>query len=123
MKESVKETLIGAVIVVCVCLAFVGLLQYTMTNIPQAEYTTIDSEIIDTQPIIGEDGELEYIWIVFENGDYYKVKIKDDTDLTVNSEMIIELQKEYFQDIFRNKFYKDSGEYYTISKIVKVPSD
>ena len=84
------------------------------------DYATIDSKIISTNPIIGEDGKIEYLEITFENGDFYKVQIYDDTDLTVNSELIVELKLGWKGGLLLPRVYND---YYSISKIVKVPSD
>ena len=108
----------GLIAVFCVILVM-GIIFFSVFTGVDIDYVTIEGEIIDSETVIKENGEIDYLILTFDNGEIYKVGIGDDVDLTVNSRLIIELKN------FGNRFWfwddYDYDDIYYIDKIIKVP--
>ena len=87
------------------------------------EYTIVDSEIVNIQEILDDKGRIEYLNVTFNESSYnqtYKIRVYDDVDLTVHSKLIVELKRYKYRESRIINEWKYS-EYYTISRIIKVP--
>ena len=86
----------------------------------ESRYIVIDSEIVDVETIVKENGEIDYLLVTFANNETYKINPDNNVDLTVNSKMIIELKKNYTRRFFWEEF--EPTDYpYDISKLIKIP--
>ena len=120
MKEDKEPSGIVFVIVMILIVACFIFLTYNFAfGIYDARYTVVDSKIIDIESIVNEYGELEYLNVTFENNETYKIKIYDDVDLTVNSDLILELKRFYRRTWVWEEFVPT--DYYSINKIIKIP--
>ena len=86
-------------------------------------YITVEGKIINTHPIVDENGQINVLSITFDNGKTYKVLFTEKygiLDLTVNSKLILELRGTYTRDWFWDEL-KPYNDIYHIEKIVKIP--
>lgn len=82
------------------------------------EYITVEGTVTDVEAILKDDGSIDYFIVTFDNNRIYKMGVGDglihekNIDFTVNSSLIIELE--------RNGF---SSGVWTIKSITKIPGD
>ena len=117
MDEDTTKCIMGIILII----AFVGIFIFII-GIMQfgVDYVTINEEITNVEPIIGENGKVDYLNITFANGETYKVSFRArEIDLTVNSKLILQLGIGYDCSWWNSE--RDYDDYYFISKIIKVP--
>lgn len=83
-------------------------------------YTIVKGKITHVNPIENENGQIKYLVVTFSDGEIYRIVIKEDVDLTVNSNIILELRKGYERTFFWEDF-EPLNNYYSIEKIIKIP--
>ena len=121
MKEEDKDVIVAVLLVFSIL--FAG--TFLMTNAAMSYhvyYEVVDSEIINTNIIQDDEGEIEYIEITFANGKIYKIRTNKDIDLTVNSRLVIEFANGERRNWFWEEF-EPEDDIYSINQIIKVPDN
>ena len=120
MEKKRKDLLIqfGVIFVFCVVgFWFINIMVFGF----ESRYVVIDSEITNIETVIDDKGKLDYLIVDFDNNETYKISIgRDDVDLTVNSNIIIELGSSYERSWFWEDF-KPSSDIFYISRVIKIP--
>lgn len=93
---------------------------YNSSTSMDRRYEVVEGKIINSYPILDDNGQIDYLSVTFDNGKHYKIKINDDVDLTVNSKLVLELKYYVERDWFWNEYERDDDVYY-IERIVKIP--
>ena len=106
--------IIGVIVLLCFSTYMMVLTGLMIESSQDKTYIVIEDEIIDTSTVLNKDGSLDYITVTFSDGESYDIQPSKETDLTVNSRLIIELFR------FNNKDYFDTDVWH-IKSIIKVP--
>jgi len=108
-----KDGLIVLFVAVTTIVLIFGTTYYFLVDpmIPD-EYLTIEGKIVNTETVLKDKGYIDHLILTFDTGKIIKVKRSFTTnDLTVNSRLILELGKEYEEDVW------------DIISIIKVPDN
>lgn len=108
------------VIIMGIMLFSVVVVVYNSSTSMDRRYEVVEGKIINSYPILDDNGQIDYLSVTFDNGKHYKIKINDDVDLTVNSKLVLELKYYVERDWFWNEYERDDDVYY-IERIVKIP--
>lgn len=99
----------------------IGFTLYCIITSLETSYIVIEGEVINSEAILKDNGELKYLLVTFDNNESYKIEIRDDIDLTVNSRLIIELGNTGTRFWVWDDYYYD--DVYYIHNVVKVPEN
>ena len=83
---------------------------------PVNEYEVVEGNVISVEPILSKDGSLNYFIVTFDDDTSYNIQTSDDVDFTVNSKIIIELKRSYYED-------EETGNLWYLKQIVKAPDN
>ena len=100
--------------IIIVAIIFTIVLMYDFNNAIHEDnnkYITIEGEVTDY--CVFED----YIMIEFNDNKRYKINYQGDMDFTVNSKLIVKLEKCTYDG-----FLWESDKYWTVTNIIKVPT-
>lgn len=114
MDKVDKEAIMWVVLTIVIIATIVGGLVYWMDGVIDSvtpdEYITVEGTIIDSKTVLDADGRIDYLILTFDSGITYLIDPGwGETDLTVNSKVILELGKEYEDNVWE------------IQRIIKVP--
>lgn len=118
---------VGAIIIIILMFGSAGFVIFNGLHCMvdrDVEYMTIKGEVLDTEVVLSELNEIQYLNLTIENESgihYVNVWVRDDIDLTVNSKIIIQFQENKYHEWF---FWteKTGDGIWTMNKIIKVPS-
>jgi len=80
------------------------------------EYEVVEGNVINVEPILNKDGSLNYFIVTFDNDVSYKIRTTDNVDFTVNSKIIIELKRSYWED-------EEPDDFWYLKQIIKAPNN
>ena len=108
------EDWIKGLLTMIVSVGVVGIIGFMIVTWPDfgTEKIIVDSEITNVSYVT--ENEILFLNLEFESGEKYKVRVRTDVDLTVNSRLILEL-KRYTTDGEPDK------DYWYLEKVIKVP--
>lgn len=112
---------IGKYVGAILSLFFIALVSFLLLTMILSPLTAIRSEHILIEDMTSIEVIDENYIIINTNDTNYTVKLYDDVDFTVSSEIYIVLEHD-FERVFWWEEHQPE-EYYTIERIIKVPSE